>query len=86
AYKKKLRSRINVGENASNIMERTALYSFLKNTKMLDFNPNEPKSDSANTFIYHPSKNKVYGQLWAPFYKPFELVDTNDSTIIGDGL
>ncbi|KAI8058904.1 hypothetical protein BDF21DRAFT_456040 [Thamnidium elegans] len=86
AYKKKLRSRINVGENANNIMERTALYSFLKNTKMLDFNPNEPKSDSANTFIYHPSKNKDYGQLWAPFYKPFELVDTNDSTIIGDGL
>lgn len=31
-----MRLRANAGENSNNIMERTALYLFLKNTQMID--------------------------------------------------
>jgi hypothetical protein len=54
---------------------------------MVDFSPNQTTSDSANTFCYHPSKNKNFGQLWAPFYSPFKIDDSNnDDIIIGEGL
>lgn len=87
AYKKKMRSRVNAGENANNIMERTALYSFMKNTKMMNFDPNQKVGDSANTFKYHPSNNKDYGQLWAPFYQSFELIDdVSDDILVGESL
>lgn len=53
---------------------------------MLDFNPNEVTSDSAHTFVYHPSNNKEYGQLWAPFYKPFEIINGVHHIVVGEGL
>ncbi|KAI7892666.1 uncharacterized protein EV154DRAFT_601540 [Mucor mucedo] len=86
AYKKKMRSRVNAGENANNIMERTALFSFMRNTKMVNFDPTPPKLET--DFVEHPSGNVDFGQLWAPFYQEFELTGNadNDCLIAGDLL
>ncbi|KAI9359034.1 hypothetical protein BD770DRAFT_386462 [Pilaira anomala] len=63
--KKKIRSRVKSGENANIILERIALYSFMRNTEMLNFDSvGKQVGDSSNTFEYHPSGNKDYGQLW----------------------
>ncbi|KAI9329148.1 hypothetical protein BD770DRAFT_432719 [Pilaira anomala] len=71
---KRDRSRVKSGENANIILERIALYSFLRNTEIMNFeSAGKQVDDSSNTFLYHPSGNKDYGQLWAPFYKEFKL-------------
>lgn len=83
AYKKKMRSRVNAGENANNIMERTALYSFLRNTQMINFDPAPPKI--VTDFEDHPTGNTDFGQLWAPFYDPFEISNQPDELCLVGG-
>ncbi|KAG2190611.1 hypothetical protein INT47_001829 [Mucor saturninus] len=81
-----MRSRVNAGENANNIMEGAALFSFMRNTKMVNFNPTPPKLET--DFVEHPSGNVDFGQLWAPFYQEFVLTGSadNDCLIAGDHL
>ena len=87
SYKQKMRSRVKAGENASIILERGALYSFLKNTAMVDFEGiQKSNGDSSHTFEYHPSGNKEYAQLWAPFYNSFYMNDNNGDSMIGGNL
>lgn len=87
AYKKKMKSRIKAGENASIILERNILYDFLRNTKMVNFEGQKNKTgDNSNTFEYHPSGNKDYAQLWCPFYDEFLLDQNNSGRQVGNNL
>lgn len=82
-----MRSRVKAGENASIILERGALYSFLKNTNMVDFDGvQKKKGDNSSSFEYHPSGNKEFAQLWAPFYQEFKLDKENGDSLVGGKL
>lgn len=82
-----MKSRIKAGENASIILERNILYSFLKNTKMVNFDGTQKSTgDSSTTFEYHPSGNKDYGQLWSPFYNKFFLDENNGDKLVANNI
>lgn len=68
-YKKLIKSKVNVGANAGNVMERFAMYGYV-NSLNLDIrktlNLLEPKKYSANTYVPLDANDKSAPQLWSP--------------------
>lgn len=67
-------------------MERPALFSFMRNTKMMNFDSTPPKLET--DIVEHPSGNIDFGRLWVLFYQEFVLTGSVDNycLIAGDLL
>ena len=88
-YKKKIRARLDVLANATNVVVDTARFKFLENMEMIDFDTlyNRNPNASRSGFVYHPktreSGDRSYPQLWEPFAAETELVVGVDTPIQG---
>jgi hypothetical protein len=91
-YKKKMRARVNVDQNAVNVVEQTARYKFLESTKMLDCSSLYDRNPEymSKGYIEHPATrhhgtddSQKYPQLWQPFGDSFFMSDQPASSIEG---
>lgn len=71
--KRIIKSRVQVGENINNILQRQALLHFIRNTKMISFESAKERDSrpyKESSFMYHPrisdENRDIMAQLWAP--------------------
>lgn len=67
-YKKRIRSSLNPGVNAGNVMETREMFSFLQSDGIIDSSAYDLKKDKVNNFLPHPSNDPLLPQLWSPFH------------------
>ncbi|CEP15948.1 hypothetical protein [Parasitella parasitica] len=84
-YKRKMRARVAVEQNALNVIEKVTYFKFLETTKMIDFSVLYDRDPDfrRSGFINHPAVadegDPDYPQLWKPFGKPTILQANNMS-------
>ncbi|CEP16958.1 hypothetical protein [Parasitella parasitica] len=84
-YKRKMRARVAVEQNALNVIEKVTYFKFLETTKMIDFSVLYDRDPDfrRSGFINHPAVadegDQDYPQLWKPFGKPTILQANNMS-------
>ncbi|KAI8636190.1 hypothetical protein BD408DRAFT_99981 [Parasitella parasitica] len=85
-YKRKMRARVGIEQNALNVVEKVTNFQFLETAKMIDFSVLYDRDPDFRTsgFINHPAAAQIeasenYPQLWKPFGKAVTL-QANNST------
>ncbi|CEP14481.1 hypothetical protein [Parasitella parasitica] len=84
-YKRKMRARVAVEQNALNVVDKVTYFKFLETTKMMNFSvlydrdPDFRKSGFINQPAAADEGDEDYPQLWKPFEKPVTLQTSNTS-------